>query len=272
MDKRQELMKQATRFFSSKGFHQTSVQEIAHGAGISKGAFYKHFDSKESLFVELLKRYQLDLNAAMAAPRFTDAADSKQAFIDKLIFEIEKTISDKEFFLMIFKDFPKDDSGQMQALFQELRTSQLDITKNMLLEVYGDAAMPFIADLAALFDGMKREFFIYLIFENERLDVNKLAQFIVASMDAIVRNLEHMEPVLSAIPHAPSPLDETFAALEEKIRNTAVDTEKRLSSLRLLKEEVRKPERQDFLTEALIAYLAQEPKLEPELSRLQKLI
>lgn len=272
MDKRQELMKQATRFFSSKGFHQTSVQEIAHGAGISKGAFYKHFDSKESLFVELLKRYQLDLNAAMAAPRFTDAADSKQAFIDKLIFEIEKTISDKEFFLMIFKDFPKDDSGQMQALFQELRTSQLDITKNMLLEVYGDAAKPFIADLAALFDGMKREFFIYLIFENERLDVNKLAQFIVASMDAIVRNLEHMEPVLSAISHAPSPLDETFADLEEKIRNTAVDTEKRLSSLRLLKEEVRKPERQDFLIEALIAYLAQEPKLEPELSRLQKLI
>lgn len=272
MEKRQELMKQATRLFSAKGFHQTSVQEIAHGAGISKGAFYKHFDSKESLFVELLKRYQLDLNAAMAAPRFTDAADSKQAFIDKLIFEIDKTIADKEFFLMIFKDFPKDDSGQMQALFQELRTSQLDITKNMLLEVYGAPAKPFIADLAALFEGMKREFFIYLIFESERLDVAKLAQFIVASMDAIVRNLEHMEPVLSAIPPAPSPQDDAFSALEEKIHKSALVDEKHLSSLHLLKKEVRKPERQDFLIEALIAYLAQDAKLEPELSRLQKLI
>lgn len=272
MDKRQELMKQATRFFSSKGFHQTSVQEIAHGAGISKGAFYKHFDSKESLFVELLKRYQLDLNSALAAPRFADAADSKQAFTDKLVFEIEKTISDKDFFLMIFKDFPKDESGQMQALLQELRTAQLEITKNMLLEVYGDSAKPFIADLAALFDGMKREFFIYLIFENERLDVNKLAQFIVASMGAIVGNLAHMEPVLSVLPHTPSPLEEAFAALEDKMRITAEDNEKLLSSLRLLKEEVRKPERQDFLIEALITYLAQEPKLEPELSRLQKLI
>lgn len=272
MDKRQELMKQATRFFSSKGFHQTSVQEIAHGAGISKGAFYKHFNSKESLFVELLKRYQLDLNSALAAPRFTDILDSKQAFVDKLVFEIEKTISEKDFFLMIFKDFPKDESGQMQALLQELRAAQLDITKRMLIEVYGDAARPFIADLAALFDGMKREFFIYLIFENERLDVNKLAQFIVASMDAIVRNLEHMEPVLSAIPPTPSPQDDAFSALEEKICKSAWADEKHLSSLHLLKEEVRKPECQEFLIEALMAYLAQEPKLEPELSRLQQLI
>ncbi|HSP21269.1 MAG TPA: TetR/AcrR family transcriptional regulator [Planococcus sp. (in: firmicutes)] len=272
MDKRQELMKQATRFFSSKGFHQTSVQEIAQGAGISKGAFYKHFDSKESLFIELLKRYQLDLNSALAAPRFADAADTKQAFIEKLVFEFDKTISDKDFFLMIFKDFPKDENGHMQALLQELRAAQLDITKSMLLEVYGVTAKPFIADLAALFDGMKREFFIYLIFENEPLDVKKLARFIVDSMDAIVSNLEHMEPVLSAISPSPSPLDEAFSALEEKIRTIAVDTKKRSSSLRLLKEEAGNPERQDFLIEALIAYLAQEPKLEPELSRLQKLI
>lgn len=272
MDKRQELMKQATRFFSSKGFHQTSVQEIAQGAGISKGAFYKHFDSKESLFIELLKRYQLDLNSAMAAPRFADAADPKQAFIKKLIFEIDKTISDKEFFLMIFKDFPKDENGQMQSLLQELRVAQLEITKNMLLEVYGETAKPFIADLAALFDGMKREFFIYLIFENERLDVKKLAQFIVGSMDAIVSNLEHMEPVLSAIPPAPNPLNDAFSALEKKICTIETDTEKRLSSLRLLKEEAGKPERQDFLIEALITYLAQEPKLQPEISKLQKLI
>ena len=56
------------------------------------------------------------------------------------------------------------------------------------------------------------------------------------------------------------------------MRSTGEDTEKRLSSLRLLKEEAGKPERQDFLIEALIAYLAQESKFEPELSRLEKLI
>lgn len=130
MDKRQELMRHATHFFSTKGFHQTSVQEIAHGAGISKGAFYKHFDSKENLFTELMKRYQQDLHSALAAFHHTDNLDSKQSFIEKLVVEIDKTISDKDFFLMVFKDFPKDDSGQIQAMFQELRTAQLELTKN----------------------------------------------------------------------------------------------------------------------------------------------
>ncbi len=272
MDTKQELINQAKHFFSSKGFHQTSVQEIARGAGISKGAFYKHFDSKESLFVELLKRYQQDLNAAIAPPYFAHAADKKQAFTENIILEIDKTIADKNFFQMIFKDFPKDDSGEMQSMLEELRAAQVVTTKNMLLEVYGEATKPFIADLAALYDGMKREFFIYMIFENYQVDVRKLAQFIVSSMDAIVQNLEFMQPVLSTAPAEHTALEKTFVALNEKLRSLPAHSEKQLASLRLLEEEVDKSERQDFLVEALIVYLAQEPLLQPELSKLQALL
>lgn len=272
MDKRQELMQQATQFFSSKGFHQTSVQEIARGAGISKGAFYKHFDSKESLFIELLKRYQQDVSSAMAATRHADSLDSKQAFIEKLVVEIEKTILDRDFFLMVFKDFPKDESGQMQAMLQELRNAQLAITKTMLIEAYGEAIRPFIADLTVLLDGIKREYFIYLIFENHRPEVRKLAQFIAASMDAIVNNLASMEPVLHEIPAVTSPIEESFSLIEKKVRHLAIDTEKRLSALQLLKEEAGNRERKDFLIEALLTYLAQEPQLEAEISKLRALI
>ncbi|MGV2541462.1 TetR/AcrR family transcriptional regulator, partial [Bacillus pumilus] len=36
--------------FAKKGFSSTTIQEIADECGISQGAFYLHFKSKEELF------------------------------------------------------------------------------------------------------------------------------------------------------------------------------------------------------------------------------
>jgi AcrR family transcriptional regulator len=46
---RRELMESALTLFGAQGFAGTSVQEITTGAGVTKGAFYHHFDSKEDL-------------------------------------------------------------------------------------------------------------------------------------------------------------------------------------------------------------------------------
>ncbi len=43
------LLAAAERLFYSKGYEQTSVQDILHEVGLSKGGFYHHFDSKLSV-------------------------------------------------------------------------------------------------------------------------------------------------------------------------------------------------------------------------------
>ena len=272
MDKKQELMDKAMHLFSLKGFAQTSVQEIAHAAGISKGAFYKHYESKESLFIELLKRHQEELTAELRASGFEGIRDRKEAFKQKLSLEINQTLDNKEFFLMVFKDFPKDEASQMMPLFEELRSAQLALTQNSLLDVYGEKIQPFLSDLVAVLEGIKREYFFILIFENQSVDVPKLADFIAGSIDAIVGRLEVMEPVLKGQESKPTSPEDPFEALEEKIRRELGGSEKLLSTLHLLKEEAGKPEPKDFLVEALLIYLAQEPKLEKELSLLKKFI
>lgn len=272
MDKKQELMNEAMHLFSLKGFAQTSVQEIANAAGISKGAFYKHYESKESLFTELLKRYQENLTATLTASSFSGTADKKEAFKQKLRFEITQTLDNKEFFLMVFKDFPKDEASQMMPLFEELRASQLSLTRNSLLDVYGDKIQPFLTDLVAVLEGIKREYFFILIFENQSVDVKKLTDFIAGSIDAIVGVLGQLDPVLHHTAGTPASIDDPFNSLEEKIRRKLGGQEKLLSSLQLLKEETGKSDRQEFLIEALLAYLAQEPEIEKELEQLKKFI
>lgn len=51
---RQLILDAAHRVFSAHGYGQTSVDTIIAAAGISKGAFYHHFDSKGDLFAALL--------------------------------------------------------------------------------------------------------------------------------------------------------------------------------------------------------------------------
>jgi len=48
------ILKVALDLFSRTGFEATSVAEICQAAGVSKGAFYHHFPTKQVVFMELL--------------------------------------------------------------------------------------------------------------------------------------------------------------------------------------------------------------------------
>lgn len=52
---RDHLLAAAAQVFSERGFHGASLDQVAAVAGFSKGAVYSNFESKEDLFLELLK-------------------------------------------------------------------------------------------------------------------------------------------------------------------------------------------------------------------------
>ena len=52
---RQKLMEQAKKCVATIGMRKTTVDQLAYGADISKGAFYKFYESKEMLFFEVLE-------------------------------------------------------------------------------------------------------------------------------------------------------------------------------------------------------------------------
>ena len=52
---REEILEAALLLFSSKGFHTVSMQDIASESEFGVGTLYNFFESKEQLFVELMK-------------------------------------------------------------------------------------------------------------------------------------------------------------------------------------------------------------------------
>jgi AcrR family transcriptional regulator len=60
-ERRDEILDIASGVFSSFGLRAT-LQDIAEASGIQPGSLYHHFDSKEAIVVELVKRYHADLD------------------------------------------------------------------------------------------------------------------------------------------------------------------------------------------------------------------
>jgi AcrR family transcriptional regulator len=68
-----EILDAAVATFAAKGYAQTDVQEIADRVGVGKGTVYRHFGSKEALFLAAVKHARDKLIAAVDAVQNTQS-------------------------------------------------------------------------------------------------------------------------------------------------------------------------------------------------------
>lgn len=54
-DKKEKIIRSALEIFSQKLFHQVAMSEVATASGVGKGTLYLYFESKETLFHEVIK-------------------------------------------------------------------------------------------------------------------------------------------------------------------------------------------------------------------------
>lgn len=115
--RRTEILRTAASLIASSGL-RTSLQEIADAAGILPGSLYHHFESKEAILVELIRRYQEDLNrVGQTALARLDEPDARPA-AEKIV-ELGKAIANCAVrhgaaLQMSFYEGPNDDPELMQ--------------------------------------------------------------------------------------------------------------------------------------------------------------
>jgi AcrR family transcriptional regulator len=55
--RRDEILQVAAELFAAKGYEETTIREIGDAAGILSGSLYHHFQTKEEMLHELVKRF-----------------------------------------------------------------------------------------------------------------------------------------------------------------------------------------------------------------------
>ena len=98
MDLKETIINESLKLFSLNGYIGTSLQDILSAANTSKGGFYNHFASKESLFYQVL-----DEARVIWRDRNLNGLDQTDAHLDKIIRLLQNY---KERYLLDAEKFP----------------------------------------------------------------------------------------------------------------------------------------------------------------------
>lgn len=106
-DTKERILTTALRLFAKNGYKGVSVSDVASELGITKGALYRHYESKRDIFDSIVSRmYDIDAERShkyrMPAEKFDDAPETYR----------EPTLGDvKEFTLAQFAFWTEDEFG-----------------------------------------------------------------------------------------------------------------------------------------------------------------
>ena len=106
-ESRDEILKAAMHLFANRGFHETSMSEVAREAHVSKALIFWHFKTKEELFVAVLNR--------LLEPYFIDFAEEAGVLDERA--QIKKLV---EFYL----DFVRDNASSVRFFLAQMLHDQ----------------------------------------------------------------------------------------------------------------------------------------------------
>ncbi|SEK23700.1 TetR/AcrR family transcriptional regulator [Paenibacillus sp. OK003] len=89
----QQILNVAAQLFTDKGFEKTSIQDIIVALGMSKGAVYHHFRSKEEILEAVLEQ-QFNYTAQMLDQLVTNTTTTPAR--NKLVQILEHVVSDQQ--------------------------------------------------------------------------------------------------------------------------------------------------------------------------------
>ena len=75
---RAQMREKGKKLFEKQGIKKTSVDELAQAVGISKGAFYLFYESKEELFMEILEDLETDFRTRIFAFSIHSRSNARQ--------------------------------------------------------------------------------------------------------------------------------------------------------------------------------------------------
>ncbi|KFL17364.1 helix-turn-helix domain containing protein [Anoxybacillus geothermalis] len=286
-ERRVRFIETAMKLFAEKGYHATSIQDLVEAWGISKGAFYHHFASKEELLLEVLRYYSEKMVADFTASG--GDGPEKERFIRQLAAHFSHIREYKDFLRMIMSEqLPKVNPEVERYMFRQHGRLFLWYCTR-LTEVYGEAVGPYVYDVAMMINGIIRQYLFYFFFREEAFDADEAARFLMRRLDAIVASFTAEErPLLTEESFAPwvkmeeqererqrERLASAFAAVREAVNDLdpkqASDV---LEAIAALEEELlgRHAPPRAYIVEALLLYLRhqQTPQLAPALDALVK--
>ncbi|MBQ0139221.1 MAG: TetR/AcrR family transcriptional regulator [Kurthia sp.] len=185
MSKQPLIIQNAIELFLQKSISKTSIQDITNACGISKGAFYLNFRSKEHLLISIVDYFINDLTIV-----FQDIIDEPTSSKKKLEDFCHATMSKfhERFPLleMLVNEKQRLIKSNVLAKVRLFDISFTNFSLQLLEKNYGERIAHNKYDLHLCFKGLMKSYITFTIHHQQNYQFSKIAQAIVHYLDALV--------------------------------------------------------------------------------------
>lgn len=187
MIKKQLIMEKAIELFAKQGFEATSVQQITEQCGISKGAFYLSFKSKDELIIALIDHFMIQIISDI--DYMVKNTENSNELLYKFYYSTYHSFHKHSDFARMFM------KEQTQTFNQEFisKTRYYDslidnIILTMIDRLYGEAVKETKYDLLFCIKGFMRTYSELFLFYNVTLDLNLLSRSLVEKTNLLAEH------------------------------------------------------------------------------------
>jgi AcrR family transcriptional regulator len=127
-ERRELIMRAAGRLFARDGYAGTRIDDIAAAADVTKPIVYRHFDSKQALYMALLAKHEEDLPTFFETVRSASATPPPDVdVLFRMVLEhwLDYVRENQHAWLMLFRDRSGDDEIQRLRRRVSLRAREV---------------------------------------------------------------------------------------------------------------------------------------------------
>ncbi|MBE9914048.1 TetR/AcrR family transcriptional regulator [Paenibacillus donghaensis] len=186
---KEKILQSAIRLFTEQGYQATSIQDIADDCSIAKGSLYKHFSSKEELYISILERRQRDMIDAVDRIRKMQLP-KRETYLEELAYQFDFYVEHGYYISRDHNELPPVNNDKIENVLSMMRRSMFLYYQDMLTRQYGADIDQWKWDATALLNGLIREYTFHLLFGFTPIDKKELALFIAERMDDLVEGLK----------------------------------------------------------------------------------
>ncbi|MBC7188729.1 TetR/AcrR family transcriptional regulator [Candidatus Aerophobetes bacterium] len=176
-DHKDKILKAGEKLFASKGFHLTTLEEIARKAKLAKGTIYLHFANKKDLFVSVIER-KLDilLEKIRKGAEQEDLPVAKIKKITRVHLEfLEKNRSFFQILQSLSPDFKKEMEKELAERVIKKNALYLDLLQKLIQQAIKEKQIKPLnpRKLAVILVGIIHSLTINWISEGEKESLSK---------------------------------------------------------------------------------------------------
>lgn len=143
--RKENILQTATRFFSEKGFRDTSMSEIAKVTGVADGTIFYHFKTKGELFLAVLKNFKEgiinELETFQDTTVFSTGLDMVEGTVS-FYFSLAERMEER--FLLLHRHYPYKlamDNLDCRKHLEEIYTCFIDLFDRAILQGQKDGSI-----------------------------------------------------------------------------------------------------------------------------------